>query len=63
MFGTLRSLASQARHNDPSIDEEEFFKEISEAYIKGLKTEIAIIFGPTRAARLLDPFYGKTKRT
>ena len=55
-LGAFRSLASQAAHDLPEIDEEEFFLAVAESYLKGIRTEVSRIFGPSRARRLLDPF-------
>ena len=58
-LGEFRSFASQAAHMCPELNEEEFFEMVARNYIKGLRTEICKIFGPTKAANMLDPFNGK----
>ena len=36
--------------------DEELFAEIALAYLKGIRGEVAKLFGPTKARKLLDPF-------
>lgn len=62
-LGSLRSLASQAAHNDVNIDEEKFFEKVTYSFLKGIKTEVTKLFGATKTSKLLDPFYGRTKRS
>lgn len=55
-LGSYRSFASQAAHDCPEVDEEEFFRVVAEAFADGLKKEMSNIFGATKASRMLDPF-------
>lgn len=55
-LGAMRSFASGAAHECPDINEEDFFREVAEGFAEGIKTEMAKIFGATKAARMLDPF-------
>ena len=55
-LGAMRSFASQAAHQCPDVNEEKFFADVAEAYLKGISEEVGRIFGPTKAKRLLDPF-------
>lgn len=55
-LGMIRSFASQVKHADSTIDEEEFFELIAQEYLKGIVTEVSKIFKPSKASRLLDVF-------
>lgn len=58
-LGSFRSFASQSAHACPELNEEEFFELVARNFLKGMRTEVSKIFGPTRAAKMLDPFNGK----
>ena len=60
-LGSLRSFASQASHNCPELNEEDFFELVAINYFKGVRTEVSKIFGPAKAAKMLDPFNGKSR--
>jgi len=65
-LGAFRSFASKAAHHCPEIDEEVFFDAIARAFLDGIKKEMSSLFGPTKAANMLDPFkksHGKTIRS
>lgn len=53
-LGKMRSFASAARHANPAIDEEEFFKVAAEGWIRGICHEVTRIFGPERASQILN---------
>ncbi len=55
-LGAFRSFSSFAHHQLSAVDEEELFAEIALQYLKGIRSEIAKLFGPTKARKLLDPF-------
>ena len=57
----LRSFASQAAYRYPELNEEDFFELVAINYLQGVRTEVSKIFGATKAARMLDPFNGKSK--
>jgi len=57
-LGDFRSFASSAAHQNPELDEEEFFELVARNFLKGVRYEVSKIFGVTKAKRLLDPFNG-----
>ena len=61
-LGELRSFASQAAHQCPELNEEEFFELIAINYLKGFSIEVSRTFGSTKTMKLLDPFNGKSRK-
>lgn len=59
-LGAFRSFASQAHYLNPAIDEEEFFRMVAEAWVKGMRYEVSKIFGPEKAVELFNGFATRT---
>mgnify|MGYP006871746574 CR=1 FL=1 len=60
-LGQIRALASLTKQQNPQIDEENFFRLCTEAYFKGIKTELCKIFDSEYTNNLLN-IYGVTKK-
>jgi hypothetical protein len=56
-LGTLRTFASQLKHQFPDLDEEETFRELAYGFLKGMRNEVGKTFGFEEAKKLLDPFH------
>jgi len=56
-LGNLRTFASRLKYEFPDLDEEETFRELAFAFLKGTRNEVGKTFGFEETKKLLDPFH------